>query len=998
MKTLHRLAFTLACAYSGLGSATIQNPILFVTQIPIPSDYCTDNAVFCNHHSQIAVSGRGGDLWIRYPDGSLKNLTQAAGYGQAGMQGASAIQVRDPAVAWDGTKALFSMIVGAPTVQHNEPATRWQLYEISGLGQNETPAIAKVPKQPANYNNIAPAYGTDGRIVFTSDRPLGGSSLLYPQLDEYESAPTVSGLWSLDPVGGDLKMLDHAPSGDFTPFVDSFGRVVFTRWDHLQQDQQAEADRNNNSGFGTFNYTGELSAAALNTRAEVFPEPLAFDKPALLGTNLYGHNFNHFFPWQLNEDGSGIETLNHIGRHEIGGSYGSPVFTDDTSLGFTGAGGYPNPTIANFLQIKQDPTNPDNYVGVNAQEFGTHASGQIVRLTHGGPSHNADEMTVEYLTDKTTATATAEGATPPPGATGLYRDPLVASDGSLIASHTYETRLDKNIGSGNYPQSRYAYRLRLLTQQADGTWAAGSPLTPGIQKNISYYDPGALVNYSGNLWELQPVEVRARPKPATLASTLPAPEAQILQEENVDEAELRHYLKGQNLALAVMRNVTSREHKDRQQPYNLSVAGSNTRTVGNGGKIYNIAYFQAFQGDMLRGLGGTASPKPGRRVLALPMHDAAANPSTAGAPQGGVKIADDGSVAVLMPTQRAMTWQLTDANGNFVVRERNWVSFQAGEIRSCPACHGVNTTDQALRASPTNKPEALRQMVRYLKSVGAITATAPNPACLPALSYGGISLPSPAAGVAVGVGVASNCAWTAASNAPWITAGSAGGSGNGNVNLNIQANTGPARTGTLTIAGQTFTVNQAVGNSGNNGGTACSYSLSIVRKLMAASASSKSVLVTAPAGCAWTASSSAPTWLTVGAANGSGNATVSFSAAANSAATTRSANLAIGGQTVAVTQAGTANGGCIYAFGTDAVASYPDNTTAAHGGGSGSVPVTSPGGCGWTAASNVSWVKVTAGASATGNNTVQYSVDANYGGTRTGTMTIAGMVYTVTQN
>src|SRR3546814_10016913 len=49
-------------------------------------------------------------------------------------------------------------------------------------------------------------------------------------------------LWSLDPATGDLFMLDHSPSGDFTPILDSFGRVVFTRWDHLQRDQQARSE------------------------------------------------------------------------------------------------------------------------------------------------------------------------------------------------------------------------------------------------------------------------------------------------------------------------------------------------------------------------------------------------------------------------------------------------------------------------------------------------------------------------------------------------------------------------------------------------------------------------------------------------------------------------------------------------------------------------------------------------------------------------------------
>ena len=57
----------------------------------------------------------------------------------------------------------------------------------------------------------------------------------------------------------------------------------------------------------------------------------------------------------------------------------------------------------------------------------------------------------------------------------------------------------------------------------------------------------------------------------------------------------------------------------------------------------------------------------------------------------------------------------------------------------------------------------------------------------------------------------SSCSWAAESNSPWIriTAGSSG-SGNGSVSYAVTANPNPnARTGTLTIAGWTFTVTQA---------------------------------------------------------------------------------------------------------------------------------------------------------------------------------------------
>jgi len=59
------------------------------------------------------------------------------------------------------------------------------------------------------------------------------------------------------------------------------------------------------------------------------------------------------------------------------------------------------------------------------------------------------------------------------------------------------------------------------------------------------------------------------------------------------------------------------------------------------------------------------------------------------------------------------------------------------------------------------------------------------------------------------------CSWTAVSNNnSWLSVTSASpGSGNGTVNYSIAANSSAERVGTITVAGQTFTVTQALGHS-----------------------------------------------------------------------------------------------------------------------------------------------------------------------------------------
>jgi len=76
----------------------------------------------------------------------------------------------------------------------------------------------------------------------------------------------------------------------------------------------------------------------------------------------------------------------------------------------------------------------------------------------------------------------------------------------------------------------------------------------------------------------------------------------------------------------------------------------------------------------------------------------------------------------------------------------------------------------------------------------------------------------------------------------------------------------------------------------------------------------------------------------------------------------------------------------------------PTSGTFGASGGSGVVSVTAGAGCSWTAASNISWITITSGASGSGGGTAGYSVAANTSSTsRTGTLTVAGQTHTVTQ-
>src|SRR6185503_263742 len=133
------------------------------------------------------------------------------------------------------------------------------------------------------------------------------------------------------------------------------------------------------------------------------------------------------------------------------------------------------------------------------------------------------------------------------------------SNGTLLVVHTAETRNDQNEGSRAQPASRYKFRIKT---------PGGEMLTQGITGNVQYWDPDVLVSWSGELWELSPVEVRARPRPLARKATLEEPEARLFREMGVDPETFQRDLAAKNLALVVSRNVTTRDAADKQQPYN----------------------------------------------------------------------------------------------------------------------------------------------------------------------------------------------------------------------------------------------------------------------------------------------------------------------------------------------------------------------------------------------------------------------------------------------
>jgi hypothetical protein len=329
---------------------------------------------------------------------------------------------------------------------------------------------------------------------------------------------------------------------------------------------------------------------------------------------------------------------------------------------------------------------------------------------------------------------------------------------------------------------------------------------------------------------------------------------------------------------------------------------------------------------------------------------------------------EGGTGRVTVSTERECTWTATS--------EADWVA-----ITSPREGQGQATLEYSVATNPN---ASTRRAGITISGSRVEVAQQPAP-CVYSLDRPGDQVAAGGGALFVQVGVISGCQWTATSNVPWIAVGAgASGSGAGAVRLDVSQNNGPARNGTVTIAGQTFTVTQQAAGAD----TGCVVSAVPAAHAVESSGGQVMTVVTAPATCSWSAISSAA-WITVvSGQNGVGNGTVVMSVAANTGPP-RSGTVTIGGQIVAINQAGP-TAGCSYAV-------APTSHSVAAGGGQVSSSVTTAAACSWQAQSMVGWITIAAGASGTGSGTVVMNIAPNDGAARNGIVTIAGQTVTVSQ-
>ncbi len=352
------------------------------------------------------------------------------------------------------------------------------------------------------------------------------------------------------------------------------------------------------------------------------------------------------------------------------------------------------------------------------------------------------------------------------------------------------------------------------------------------------------------------------------------------------------------------------------------------------------------------------------------------------APQDQAFSAPGGSGAFDVATAAGCTWSITGM--------QDWITLQSPASGSGPATVRYTVLE--------NGAETSRELTLMVGSQPFRIRQEGRSPCTFAIAPEAKSFNANGGSGEVTVSAGDACVWTAAANDTWLkVASGASGRGNGEVHFDVMANTvANPRTGTLTIAGRTFTVTE----SGRNPSVECTYSVAPVSFAPCMAHGNLTATLTTQNACTWTASADA-SWLTVSKSGGSGTATITLAYTDNYDAPREGLVMlrwptATAGQNVHVSQAG-----CSYGVSKTAISFTATGGIGAFDVLQQSDPIECGGAlqdrCVWTATSKGSWVTITSPMPRTGDDAVAFTVAANAGPARTTTIVIRDQAVTISQ-
>jgi hypothetical protein len=182
--------------------------------------------------------------------------------------------VKDLSVSYDGSRLLF--VMRAPEIEDadDDEQPSWNIWQYDLTADSLSRVIAS--DLDAEFGqDTAPTYLPDGRIVFSSTRQQANQALLldegkpqYQALDE-DRDQIASVLHVMGSDGSDIQQISFNQSHDLNPMVLSSGKILFSRWDNVANNNSINIYQINADGsgleimYGRHSHNSELTDEAL---------------------------------------------------------------------------------------------------------------------------------------------------------------------------------------------------------------------------------------------------------------------------------------------------------------------------------------------------------------------------------------------------------------------------------------------------------------------------------------------------------------------------------------------------------------------------------------------------------------------------------------------------------------------------------------------------------------------------------------------------------------
>ncbi len=187
----------------------------------------------------------GAELMLGAVAGDLNVMTVDAGRSLNADCGLSAnVDIRAPAVSWDGTQLAFAV--------RTSETTPFRIYTMNADGSACAPlapiAASNTESDGILIHDFDPAFAPDGRIVFASTRGnISGGASGGPTRTPAALAPNAN-LYVFDPENGNVRQLTYLLDQEISPSFMADGRVIFTTQKRGRDFHQLAGRRQNLDG------------------------------------------------------------------------------------------------------------------------------------------------------------------------------------------------------------------------------------------------------------------------------------------------------------------------------------------------------------------------------------------------------------------------------------------------------------------------------------------------------------------------------------------------------------------------------------------------------------------------------------------------------------------------------------------------------------------------------------------------------------------------------